>query len=361
MYLLEALGGKTFLMELRKGLKGFTVFTLVVVLIAGGMTQLYPVVQEAMEPDEMEGAEFVILEVGDEGIYLRWVTVPEAVEYVVMEDSHPYMVTSYEIERTPENHTMVVHAEGERYFAVIYVTDEGEFPLGMVSAQETKDPLEVLMETPFYRMFTAGRPDLTFDEMEGFLSVELYSWWILLVGVYLSYLSVKSITDDYQEKRMDIIFSTPLSRERYMVEKFSALGVVVLVMIVLSGVFVMLAAGTVSDGGGTNLLVALVISWPMFLVIIAVSMFLAVVTGSSRKAVGLSFAFIMLNYGVFMAGHMVDSLSVVHPFTICHYWDYNSVLLDGVVYPWHLVLLTAIALVVLVLSTLFFRKKDIPS
>lgn len=361
MYLLEIVGGKTFLMELRKGWKGFAIFILVVVLIAGGMTQLYPVVQEAMEPDELEGAEFVSLEMWDEGIYLRWVTVPEAVEYVVIEDSHPYMVTSREIERTPENHTTVVHTEGERYFAVIYVTHEGEFPLGMVSTEETKDPIEILMETPFYRMFTAGRSDLTFDEMEGFLSVELYSWWILLVGVYLSYLSVKSITDDYEERRMDIVFSTPLSRARYIVEKFSALGAVVLVMVVLSGAFVMLAARTVSDGGGTNLFVALVISWPMFLVIIAVSMLLAVLTGSSRKAVGLSFAFIMLNYGFFMAGHMVNSLSVVHPFTICHYWDYNSVLLDGVVYPWHLLLLTAISVIILLLTIKVFQDRDLPA
>ncbi len=353
--------GKTFLMELRKTWKGYTLFILVVVLIAGGMAQLHPAIQEAMEPDELEGSEFVQLEVVEEGIYLRWVTVPEAVEYIVIEDSHPYMVTSRIVNRTTENHTRVMHSEGERYFAVIYVSEGEQIPLGMASTTETKDPLEVLMETPFYRMFTAGRSDIDFVEMEGFLSVELYSWWILLVGVYLSYLSVKSITDDYEYKRMDIIFSTPLSRGRYIVEKFSALGVITLAMNILAGLFVMVSARTVGDAGGSNFFWALVTSVPMFLVIIAVSMFLAILSKSSRVAVGGSFAVILVQYALFMAGHMVESLEPILSFTICHYWDYNSVLLDGFVYPWHLILLMAISLVLLAVSIKIFRESDIPA
>jgi len=52
---------------------------------------------------------------------------------------------------------------------------------------------------------------------EGFMTIELYSWWILLVGVYLSFLSVKSVTGDFEESRMDILFSTPLSRKEYLI------------------------------------------------------------------------------------------------------------------------------------------------
>ena len=99
----------------------------------------------------------------------------------------------------------------------------------------------------------------------------------------------------------------------------------------------------------------------MLLVIIAVSIFIAVITKSSRIAVGGSFAVILVQYSLFMAGHIVDSLEPVLPFTICHYWDYNSILLDGVLYPWHLILLSVVAVLLVAASCKIFGDTDIPA
>lgn len=357
--------GRTLTMEFRKSWRGFTIFILVVVIISAGMAQLFPVISDAFEEEmeELEGMEYVHLVVEDEIIHLSWVEVEDAVQFVILEDSHPYMMMSWEVNRTDMNRTTIHHPEDEvRYFAVKYLTnDSAEIPLGMASTVEPTDPMEELMDTAFYRMFTAGRSDVTFEEIEGFMSVELYSWWILLVGVYLSYLSVKSITEDYEERRMDVIFSTPLPRKQYILEKFSGLALFTLILVSLSGSMLMLSVRAVGEPGGSQFLVSLLISWPMLTVIIAFSMLLAVVTKRSRKAVGCSFAVILIQYAMFMAGHMVESLEPILPFTISYYWDYNSVLLDGVVYLWQIILMLVVAGAFVFLTAYHFQDSDIPA
>ncbi|MFW6040802.1 MAG: ABC transporter permease [Thermoplasmatota archaeon] len=358
------MNGKTMLMEFRKSWKGFTIFLIIVVLIAGGMAQLFPTVSEAFEEDadEFEGQEFVEVQVYEDTIHLYWDEIEGAEEYIIIEDRNHYMVTSWEVNRTSINYTYIPHLEDKvRYFAVIGVmNDSSKIPRGMASTEEPRDPIQELMDTPFYRMFTAGRADITFDDIEGFLSLELYSWWILLVGVYLGYISIKSITEDYEEGRMDIIFSTPLSRRQYLLEKFFALSLFNLAMLFLSGLSLMFVVRSLSESNGTFLLISLVMSWPLFLVIIALSIFFSVLFKSSRMAVGATFGIILIQYALFMAGHMVESLESILPFTISYYWDYNSIILDNVISISNFLILMVLAILIFFSSILIFEKSDIP-
>ncbi len=360
--------GKIMSMELRKGWKGFIIFIIVVTLIAAGYAQLYPSVMDDMEENELVGAELVNIEIDGDEIHLSWRRdgsdeMNGSVEYLIVEDTNQYMPNPRRIIETTDNHTIIERNKDEevRYFGVIALIDETRTHIGMASTEEPVDPIEELMDTPFVRLFSAGREDLSMADMEGFISIEVYSWWILLVGVYLAYLSVKSVTTDFEEDRLDILLSSSVSRKGYLLEKFSALSLFVIFMHVIVGLMIMLSVYSVGETPSISYLIAMLIAVPMFMVIIAVSMFFAVLFKRSRTAVGVSFGVILVQFGLFATGHLVESLEPVHTFTISHYWDYNSVLLDGVVYPWHLVLLTAIAIIFLVASMKIFQKSDVPS
>ncbi|MFP4608724.1 MAG: ABC transporter permease [Candidatus Natronoplasma sp.] len=358
---------KTTWMELRKGWKGYTIFILIVVLISAGMAQLYPVVNETFEEDagQLEGEEHVSLKilVKEDALYLEWDEVENAEEYIVLEDTGAHMATSWKIGNTTENNMTISreNASEDRYFGVVAVVGDSQIPVGIASTVESKTPFEEMMETPYFRMFTAGREEIRMDEIEGYLSVELYSWWILLAGVYLSYLSVKSITGDYEESRMDIIFSTPLTRKNYLLQKFLALALFSLLLVKLAGAALTLSVYLVGEGlMFDTFFISLLISWPMLLVIIAMSMFFAVLFRDSRTSISASFAVILVNYALFMAGHMLEELRFVLPFTISHYWDYNSVLLEGTVHPLHLLGLGIASVVVVAGSLRLFERSDIP-
>ena len=65
---------------------------------------------------------------------------------------------------------------------------------------------------------------VTISTIEGFLAVEFYQFaWLLLVGLYLAYLSGESIAGDVASGRMDLTLSGPVPRRDVVVGKFLGL------------------------------------------------------------------------------------------------------------------------------------------
>ncbi len=359
--------GRTFLFELRHRWKGFTIFLIIVLIVVAGMVQLFPVTIDAMEEDvdELEGEDNVRIQVENETVWLNWDRVENASYYKVLEDTGSHMATSREVARTEENHTELQYDNGERYYAVLAGFDEEEEVLvGMSSTVERKSPIEELMEAPYFRAFTAGRPDVDFREIEGFLSIELYSWWFLLVGLYLAYVSVNNVTKDYEDKRLDMIFSNPVSRMNFLMEKFSALAFYTLLLLTVSSLVLMgslYSIGEVREFGVWEAFASMLGAWPLFLVVIAFSILFAVKFQRARIAVGLSLMIALVMYALHIAGNMVDALEWLTTLTILTYWDYNSVILDGVFKTWHFVGLFILAMIIFVGALSLFDRQDIPT
>jgi len=363
----------TFLFELRNKWKGLTIFLVVALIVSGGMVQLFPVVVDAMEEDveELKGEEKVRVEVENGNVTLDWEPL-NATHYRILEDSGSHMATSREVDKVEEDNrtTLEYPIEEERYFAVIAVFEdvdgnvEKEVFVGMGSTVERKSPMEELMEAPYFRAFTAGRPDVDFRYIEGFLSVELYSWWFLLVGLYLAYISVNGITDDYEGRRLDILFSNPISRRRFLAEKFLVLAFYAFVLLSVSAAVMigsLRSVGELQEFGVWTAFASMLGSWPLFLVVIAFSTLFAVKFKRSRTAVGSSLMVALVMYALHIVGNMVDALEWVTTFTILTYWDYNSVLLDRVFKAEHFLGLIILALIIFVAAVLIFEREDIPA
>jgi len=362
--------GGTFLFELRNKWKGLTIFLVVALIVVGGMVQLFPVVVDAMEEDveELEGQEKVRVKVENGNVTLDWDPVENATYYRILEDTGSHMATYEVVEESVDDNetTLFYDTEEERYFAVVAVLEDvrEEVFVGMGSTIERKSPMEELMEAPYFRAFTAGRPDVDFRYIEGFLSVELYSWWFLLVGLYLAYISVNGVTDDYEERRLDILFSNPISRRRFLTEKFLVLSFYTFVLLFVSAVVLigsLHSVGELEKFGVWTALATMLGSWPLFLVVIAFSMLFAVKFKRSRTAVGLSLMIALVMYALHIAGNMVDALEWVTTFTILSYWDYNSVLLDEIFKTEHFLGLIILALIIFVAAILIFEREDIPA
>jgi len=361
--------GGIFLFELRNKWKGLTIFMVVALIVVGGMVQLFPVVVDAMEEDveELEGEEKVRVEVVNGNVTLDWDPEENATHYRILEDTGSHMAT-FEVveERVEDNETILFYdTEEERYFAVVAVFEDvgEEVFVGIGSTVERKSPMEELMEAPYFRAFTAGRPDVDFRYIEGFLSVELYSWWFLLVGLYLAYISVNGVTDDYEERRLDILFSNPISRGRFLTEKFLVLAFYSFLLLFVSAVVLigsLHSVGELEKFGVWTAFASMLGSWPLFLVVIAFSMFFAVKFKRSRTAVGLSLMIALIMYALHIAGNMVAALEWVTTFTILTYWDYNSVLLDGVFKTGHFLGLFLLGMLVFAAALWIFMREDIP-
>lgn len=360
----------TLLLEIRKGWKGFLIFTAVVVLIAGGFPQLFPIVQEQFEEQDngLEGQESVRLVAENSQLLLSWDFQHHGLvqEYRVIEDDAAHLATAELVGSTSAKNMTIADEDGdERYFAVIAVMDDSsQVPVGMASTAELKDPMAELMATPYLQIFTDGRDDLRMDDMAGFMSIELYSWLFLLVGTWLAYISARSVGGDFDRRRMDVVFSTPLMRRRYLAEKFLAISLMTFAVLMVSAAFMTLSVAQVGESGSLGAwkaFVSLLGAWPLFMFVIGLGFLFAALLRSARGAAALTFGVLLVQYVFNVAGHMIGGLSWLHTVTALAYWDYNSVLLDGVFVAGDFVLLLVLAALILLAAMILFDRMDIPA
>ncbi len=362
--------GKVFFMEFRLGWKGFLVFTLLVMLIAAGIAGLYPTVRDSAI-EELEGEEFLGLEPLDETgatFNLSWEPVEGALNYTVLEDNRSSMVTDDVIYEGTDLSIVVTvdpNSTEPTYYAVLANINGSEPVLiGQISTgMNIDDPFAELINNPAYSGFTRGR-ELSFYDVKGFIAFEFFSWWWMLAGIFLGYISVSTVAGDFEQKRMDLIFSTPISRERYLLEKFLALSAfTAFVILVAAG---SLASGIESIGMGDELsggtiLAALMTSLPMLMLIIAVGMLTGIRFQKTRIGMGITLLFIVIQFIIFSLSGFAASYEKLKYISMMNYWDYTGVIFDNTINAGHFVLLLVVSFVVLFIGMRVFKRMDIPA
>ncbi|MFO7992043.1 MAG: ABC transporter permease [Thermoplasmata archaeon] len=356
--------GSTLLMEYKMRWKGLTLFLLIILLCAGGFPQFYPAIQTSVD-NQLEGAENVKLTVVNETVELSWINFPNVTDYMVIEDNKTFMITPTVIYNGTENHTQAVYDQNEtQYFAVLALFNGTTEPalIGMATTAEGTSPFDQLMESSFYKSFVGDR-DISMTEITGFLSVEFYSWWFILAGLYVGYISVSSVARDFEEKRMDLIFSTPISRKRYLLEKFAALSLYTLLVVLLAGGIMIASINSLGMGADVDqgyIMLSLIASWPVLLIMQAVGILFSVYFADSRPAVGMTLMFGFFEYALQIVANMAEKFSYVGKYGILGHWDYNQILFDKVFGVWDFIGLIVVAALLMVLAIMLFDKKDIP-
>lgn len=354
--------GKVIFMEFRSGWKGFSILAFLILVLSLGMPQFYPPYRDSLIT-ELEGAQNVSINVPEDGdITLSWEPV-EGASYIVLEDIRSSMVTAEPIYMG--NETMITFPKGfeDRFYAVMAVLDDEQVLVGIATTGKAKDPLAGFMNSPIYAGFTGGR-NLSMIELKGFITMEFFGFWWILAGLFIAYMSVSAITGDFEGKRMDLIFSTPISRGRYILEKFTTMSVVSLVVIVVAtaGLIGGIASIELSSEFDSNTVFATLIGGlPLFMVIAAFGILTAVIFQKTKAGIGVTFAFVIGGFLLYTFGSYSESLEWMKSLSIMSYWDYHSVIFDGVFKMGDFIGLFIASFVTIGLAILIFKKKDIPT
>jgi ABC-2 type transport system permease protein len=356
------------LMELRAGWRGLLIFGVLVIIVSAGMPQIFPTYRDSLV-EELEGANNVHIDV-PEGlggvITLTWEPLANATSYLVLEDTRVSMVTAT-LKYTGTNTTLTFEKDFEekRYYAVMAMVNEASTPalIGVAATEKGKDPFQELMQNPAYAGFTGGK-NISMLEVKGFITLEFFSWWWMLAGLFIAYLSASFIAGDFENKRMDLIFSTPISRRRYVLEKFSALSIISLFVVVVAvmGLTSGLASiGVLKEFPADTVFFSLIGCVPFLMVIAAVGILAAVLFQKVRSAMGITFAFVFTGFFLFTFGSFSKSLSWMKTISFFTYWDYASVIVDNLFKPSDLIILVALAGVLLGVGIWLFERNDIPA
>jgi ABC-type transport system involved in multi-copper enzyme maturation permease subunit len=394
--------GKTFLMELKTSWKVLLMFSVIIWITAYGIVEIYPTMKEGLM-EELEGAQNVHIVVPDGPggmIELNWTEVPNATGYLVLQDNRSEMLTATILLMGVENSSfdemidlmaqassgtnvtkgisikMVYFGEETNvsipndsnetlYFAVIAYDANAEkaTAVGMQVSGIGGNPFSEMLDNPGFSSFTRGR-NIDFMEIDGFLAFEFFSWYWMLMGFFLAYVSVTMITSDYESKRMDLIFSTPLSRTQYIIEKFGAMAFMVLILSFFA--YAGLAMGVADLGqfgrfSNAAIFASVFTGYPFYLAICAFGILCAVIFHSGKAGMGLNFGFLLTGFIFLTFAGFSKSTEKLQYLSIHYYWDYMAVIADHEMNWGYFGVLTALSLVLVILSIYIFNKRDIPA
>jgi ABC-type transport system involved in multi-copper enzyme maturation permease subunit len=362
--------GRTVLMELRTGWKGILIVSILVFIIGSSMVMIFPTFRDTFT-EELEGADKVDLIIPEEegqNLTIFWDPVENVESYYVIESnsSNIYNETAsivYIGIRT--NITTAYNSSEPKYYAVLATVNGSLFPslIGIDSTGEGFNPYQELLDSPGYSGFTGGR-SIDITTVKGFISLELFSWIWILTGMFMAYFSVSSVTSDFEKKRMDLIFSTPISREQYIIEKFIALSIIGLIFTLMTAFGLMSGVASIGEEEALPHAVSFlsVFSMQTFLMIIAAfGIFLGMVFRGGKAGMGINIAFVFSSFIFLTIAGIAESLSALKYVSIMHYWDYNSMLIDEVFNTGYFFGLLVASLIILIFAIFIFKKRDIPT
>ncbi len=359
--------GKITFMEFKTGWKVILIFILVIIIFIAGIVAIYPTFRESILGG-LEGAENIELIIPDEVgglIQMSWNADENASFYQVLGSNKSFMLSPEQVYTGPSTSITIPYDFTEnRYYAILAIIDLESEPvfIGMVSTEQ-EDPFAELMDNPMLSGLTGGR-QISYWELEGYLALELMSFWIFLMGLFMAYFAVNIIAGDFEGKRMDLLFSTSISRVQYILEKFAYLMILtVLVTLIAIGTIIGVVEGMgLSDEIGTDtIFLTLIGSIPMLLVIEAFTLIFTVLFRSSKIGMGIGFAFVFMSFMLYTIAGFSADIDWLKYASVVHYWDYGSVLFDGIFIAGDFVLLFAAAGVLLAIATVLFKKRDIPT
>jgi len=224
-----------------------------------------------------------------------------------------------------------------------------------------KGAYDKLMKHPLMKTFIG---DLGVDmySVKGFMSFELFSSLTLFIIIYFLLQYGGAFSSEMENRTIDLILSTPLSRRRLFVSRY--LSWLTMNLIVMASWTFFMHAGVVSIGKSAEAPLADIarttfLFLPFALTVQGFCMLASVAANDSRKAYGITFGVYYGMYFLRIISVLSERLSFLRYFTIFQYWDYNSVFVDGVVRWGGILLLTLLSIGLFVAGLVVFEKKDL--
>jgi len=224
-----------------------------------------------------------------------------------------------------------------------------------------KDVMEEMMEQGYAETFSAFKGSEDMASYVGFLNIELYQiFWMLILGILIGFIAASIISKEIESKTIDIFMANPVSRKQIIFEKF--IGFIPMILIINFTTLIVVYGVTIAineEINFGNLLLTHLVSIPYFLAVTSIGLLISVLIDEKMKA---SIVMIAVIVGMFI----FESISVMTPdyeslgyISLTHYFNpYDTLKLGNVDFV-GLVVLCVVIIECMLFTMFIFERKDI--
>lgn len=229
------------------------------------------------------------------------------------------------------------------------------------SIQETGADLDAYLESlppEAARAFVGNVTTLT--TIEGYLVSQLYQFgWVLLLAIYYAYAAASTIAGEVERGTIDMTLTLPISRTRFVVGKFLSLVPGVVLVNAITFVAVLIGVEAVGESiDVADLFAVHAYSIAYLLACAGIGLLASVAFDSVRRAqtVGAGAVFGLFLLDTFTFDTDYDYLGDV---AFSRYFDPGAILVDGDIAWTDLSVLLIAVVVLLVICSEFFERRDL--
>ena len=208
--------------------------------------------------------------------------------------------------------------------------------------------------------FVGGESGLDFGSIEGFLNAQVFTIMapIMAIAVAVNY-GGKATAQEESSKSLDIILSTPISREKFISQKIFSM-IIKTLFIALTHWIAYIVLGIIfSQNIPVEGLSAICLN--LFLMAItfgAISVFIGTLSGNATQAISIGGALAMAGYLIANIAPLVDSLNNTKYFALFYYYKGSDPLKFGF-HSWHWIPFVVITFIFIFLSIYQFKKRNL--
>jgi ABC-type Na+ efflux pump permease subunit len=227
----------------------------------------------------------------------------------------------------------------------------------------SKGALDELLQHPLIKPFV-GSETLDIYSIKGFLCIELFNGLTIYVIVYFLIQYAGAFCCEVENKTIDVVLSTPLSRRGFFISRYLSWTVMNLVFIMswIALIYLgVLSVGQQADATLVDVARTMISFFPYIQAVQGICMLASVLTNQSMKAYAMSFG-VYFGMGILeVIGTLSQRFGFLKYASITYYWDYEMIFITGVI-PWgELLLLSVVALVLFFAGLFVLERKDLPS
>jgi len=208
--------------------------------------------------------------------------------------------------------------------------------------------------------FLGGSGGLDFTTVEGFLNAQIFTIMAPLIVIGIA-ISSASKANAYEEniKSLDIILSTSISRERYLIEKILAMiAKVVFICIVHWASYVLAALIFGLDISYSKLATICVQLGLISITFGLICVLVGTITGNTTKSIGIASVIGIASYLIANLAPLVDSIEFTKFLSLFHYYKDSNPIINGF-HEWHWSVFLVTSLILILLSLRIFRRRDL--
>lgn len=262
------------------------------------------------------------------------------------------------------------NSKGYRFFLTLYLSEDGNISNATVTDIVNTDNLtvrgafdEYIRDNPLVEGMMGGSAGsaVVIYQIEGFIGLEFFSIWTLVVAIYFGIKGLSTVTRHVEDRSLDILLATGYTRERFLHEKT---GVVLIQVLTISFTAMLsIALGTVVIGKEvpwTGLLLATLGGIPYTLAFVAAGCLVSVVFNSYKKGLGAVLGFAFFQYVLQIISNISSKVEWIKWLTLFKYWDYMELLVFERMSAVNLIVPLVFALIVYAAAVIGIKRKEIP-